>query len=424
MSLRSQEGLLSFVSANEGNVAFLRFQRAGLKQGKYSDWDVVVRDGPGAMEKCGSLFGEPLLRIPRQYVVQYFYNWGQCDLLPVLEWNGIEYLSPDVFWNEVKTGNDGIPRPTLGHDAYVAWMSGLLWGRRFDRRYKDFIAQAAKEDEACFRQCLDTAFGQSLGQDLYRVAKRGDAGVATHWVTKMRLYLAMRRFKTAPLKTIRRVWSHWHCEWKFHRFLALPWIGILGPDGSGKSTAIENLMKRLKFSRLKIRTIHWLPKLSLDQGVVEKEQVVTDPHAQSAKSAFCSILQLCKLTFFWWFASFRYLFHLRAKKEIVLSDRFYSDLLADPKRYRYGASLKWARVFFRWLPKPDKVIVLLTSSKKILERKQEVGKDELERQLASYEKVASDWGERGIIVDCGNSPDQVADEVLKVFCKALRDRTR
>jgi len=424
MNLRSQEGLHKFVCENEGNVAFLRFQRAGLKQGKYSDWDIAVRDRELAIKQCEILFENPLLRIPRQYVVQHFYDWGQCDLLPVLEWNGIEYQNADRFWEGVEKGDDGIPRPALGHDAYVAWMTGLLWGRRFDRRYRELITRAASEDEGHFRQSLDTAFGKSLGGKLYRIAVRGDAGVATHWVTRMRFCLFFRRMRKAPMDTVRQIVGHWHCEWRFHRRLALPWIGLLGPDGSGKSTVIEMLTERLKLSRLKLRTIHWLPNLSLDQVPERENQVVTDPHSQPSKSPLLSILQLCKLLFFWWFASFRYLIHLRAKKEIVLSDRFYSDLLADPKRYRYGANRKWARVFFRCFPKPDKVIVLLTSADKILERKQEVEKSELERQLVRYQQVARNWGDRGVIINCGESPEKVVDQVFKVFCEALNERSR
>ncbi len=424
MNLRSNEGLHQFASANEGNVAFLRFQRGGLKQGKYSDWDIAVRDREQALRECLNLYGKPLVRISRQYVVQHFYDWGQCDLLPVLEWNGIEYLDADTFWDEVETGDEGLPRPALGHDAYITWMTGLLWGRRFNPRYSEFIAKAASDDEARFRQCLDGAFGKSLGGALYRIAERGQAGIATHWVTKMRIYLAVHKCAAKPVQTVRRVLSHWYCEWKFHRNLALPWIGFLGPDGSGKSTLIVNLEERLRLSRLKIHTIHWIPKLSTQAGSEQINQVVIDPHAEPPKSSFLSLLQLGKIFAFWWFASFRYLFHLRAKKKIVVSDRFYSDLLVDPRRYRYGANLKWARFLFRFLPKPDRVIVLVTSAEKIWERKQEVEGTELDRQLSSYQEIASEWGDRAVIIDCGEDADEVADEVLKIFYEALSERSR
>ncbi|MGC6567811.1 MAG: hypothetical protein ACON38_19615 [Akkermansiaceae bacterium] len=422
MNLRSQEGLARFVKSNEGNVAFLRFKRGGLKHGKYSDWDIAVRDREKAVAACETLYGDAWLRIPRQYVIQHYFEWGQCDLLPVFEWNGFEYLDQDTFWDAVETGDDGIPRPALGHDAYIAWMTGLLWGRRFDRRYREFIQLAAREDEARFRECLETSFGRKLGDKLYRIAERGDAAVATHWVTWMRLKLASRRLFRSPFWTAGNAVSHWWCEWKFHRCLPFPWIGLLGPDGSGKSTVIQKLNEKIRMSRLKIFVVHWLPELSL--GTTTSHGTVTDPHAQAAKSVFLSWLQLCKILLYWWWASFRYLFHLRAKREMVFSDRFYLDLLADPKRYRYGAGTGLARWVFRFLPKPDRILVLHASAETILSRKEEVSRRELEMQLESYRSVAEEVGERGVLVDCGNTVEEVADEVLGHILSELKKRTR
>ncbi|MDA7519085.1 hypothetical protein N8522_03770 [Akkermansiaceae bacterium] len=422
MNLRSQSGLRKFVEAHRGQVAFLRFERGGLKQGRYSDWDIAVRDRSQAMAVCDDLYGQPWLRIPRQYVIQYFFPWGQCDLLPVFEWNGIEYLDQKLFWSKVSPLEDGIPRPALGHDAYIAWMTGLLWGRRFNRRYRKLIMTAAKKDEANFRECLTAAFGRNLAEKLYRIAVRGDAAVATHWVSLMRLTLASRRASRAPVKTLTKVLSHWRCEFGFHRQLPLPWLGILGPDGSGKSTVIEGLNERLRLSRLKIRTIHWLPKLSPDVRV--STTVVTDPHGEPPKSALLSYLQLGKIISFWWWANLGYLLHLRAKKEMVLSDRFYPDLLADPRRYRYGGSLKIARLAFKLIPRPDRVVVLHTEAETILRRKQEVSPDELKRQLDRYQEIADEWSDRAKLVDCGQEVEAVVEQVLEIALEALAKRSR
>ena len=109
---------------------------------------------------------------------------------------------------------------------------------------------------------------------------------------------------------------------------------------------------------------------------------------------------------------------------MVLSDRFYLDLLADPKRYRFGASLKIARFVFRFLPKPDRVIVLHADAKTILSRKEEVSREELDRQLTRYREISDNLEERAVVVDCGGEVDQVSEEVLKHILVEVRRRSR
>jgi thymidylate kinase len=133
---------------------------------------------------------------------------------------------------------------------------------------------------------------------------------------------------------------------------------------------------------------------------------------------------LGKIFIYWWWASFRYLIHLRAKREMVLSDRFYLDLLADPKRYRYGASPRVAKLVFRFLPKPDRIILLHTDADTILARKEEVSKEELERQLRSYRDLAVEYGPQASLVDGGRTVEEVAAEVLDHILEEFKKRSR
>jgi thymidylate kinase len=108
----------------------------------------------------------------------------------------------------------------------------------------------------------------------------------------------------------------------------------------------------------------------------------------------------------------------------VLSDRFYPDLLADPRRYRYGAGIGVAKWVFKLIPKPDRVIILHTAAETILKRKQEVAPAELERQLKAYHTISEDWGDRAVLVDCGQELDEVVERVFETLVLALAKRTR
>ncbi|YCM42394.1 hypothetical protein V2O64_13875 [Verrucomicrobiaceae bacterium 227] len=185
---------------------------------------------------------------------------------------------------------------------------------------------------------------------------------------------------------------------------------------------ISGLEDALKVSRVGMKMVHWLPQLS--EKTETSNVVVTDPHSRPPKSPLLSVLQLGKIVLVWWIALLKDLIHLRAKKTILLSDRFYPDLLADPRRYRYGASTKFAAWAFRFIPKPDRVIVLHTDAETILRRKQEVTPEELVRQLAAYQSIAEEWGESAVLVDCGQTLDVVVQEVLGILVDSLAERTR
>ena len=159
--LRSDEAIQALVRECGGACVFLRHARAGLPRRESSDWDIAVQDAAMVGAVVEKLFGPPVAKIERLYVIQRFYPWGQVDLLPDFLVNGCRFLDQESFWQAVVLGDDGIPRPSLMHDAYLAWMTGVLTGGRYNDRYDDFIRAAVVSDPAAFRNCLDHAFGKA-----------------------------------------------------------------------------------------------------------------------------------------------------------------------------------------------------------------------------------------------------------------------
>lgn len=398
---------------------WLRHERAGLKHGATSDWDCAVRDAASAGAALEREAGLPDLRVERQYVTQRYYPWGQVDFLPVFEWNGIEYLELERFWAKIEVGEDGLKRPCLAHDAFICWMTQVLWGARYREKYDGFLAEAWATERGEFEHCLRAAFGAAWARQLGSWLDEGRPSAAAVDAPALRRALAWAALRRAPGETLWRQARHWATELKQHLRPPYPWVAILGPDGSGKSTVVEQVTARLAARRMKVQMIHWRPQL-LWKAASVPGGIVTDPHGKPPRGVGVSAAKLIMLGAEWWIAHLGRLRHFRAKDQLVLSDRYFADLLVDQRRYRYGAPLSWARRAFRFYPQPARVIFLLTDAATIHARKQEVTFAELERQLGAYRELAESLGERAEVVDAGRPLAEVVDRVAESILVACR----
>lgn len=188
-------------------------------------------------------------------------------------------------------------------------------------------------------------------------------------------------------------------------------IGILGPDGVGKTTVISGLTTHLRAQHLTVIYHHW--RVCWQRAVAgQVECVVTDPHA---KPPYGPLISLIKLGYLWitaWPAWFRWVSPALRRGDWVIIDRGPDDLLCDPRRYRYGGPLWLARCWAALMPRPGSIVVLTADPSVILARKREVTTKELERQIAAYRGLTST---RHRHVDASPAFSLVVQRVLAVL---------
>ena len=71
----------------------------------------------------------------------------------------------------------------------------------------------------------------------------------------------------------------------------------------------------------------------------------------------------------------------------MLGDRYFHDLIVDPKRYRYGGPIWLPGFVSRFVPLPDVVFLLDLPVDLAVRRKQEISKDDMRLLRTSYKEL-------------------------------------
>lgn len=195
-------------------------------------------------------------------------------------------------------------------------------------------------------------------------------------------------------------------------------IVFLGPDGVGKSTLITYITLLMGPAFRSHRIFHYRPSVLWQR---EYRGDVTDPHGCSEHPASWSLMRLvAHLTDYW--ANYCLVVRpMLARSGLIIFDRYFYDLVIDPKRYRYGGPLWVARVLRPLVPKPELVFVLDAPVQVVTSRKQEVALEEVQRQRETYLKEAQTF-QNAHIIDTSASVAQAGAEVAQVIVDYLDHR--
>ena len=190
------------------------------------------------------------------------------------------------------------------------------------------------------------------------------------------------------------------------------WIVFMGPDGCGKSSAIEGVVADFTPAFQKIVRFHLRPK-SLPARA-NSEVPVTDPHGKPVRGALFSVAKMFYLFADYWLGYFRGVRSATVRTRLVVFDRYFYDILVDPERVLYGGPRWLPGVLAHFLPKPDMVVLLNAAPEVLWSRKQEVPFEEVVRQQAAYLEMAQKI-KGAVIIDAARSKTEVVLEVREAI---------
>lgn len=159
-------------------------------------------------------------------------------------------------------------------------------------------------------------------------------------------------------------------------------ISVLGCDGSGKSTVIDQVMNNSNdFEAFRGYKYH---HLFPSRRVAAGKPPVLNPHEQLPRSRFMSNVKLMYFLYKYSIGYWMIAYPQKTRSNLVIFDRYYYDILVDPRRYRHNGSQFLTKLIGKIIPKPDLFFIIDAPAEVLQERKQEVTFEESKRQRQAY----------------------------------------
>lgn len=166
-------------------------------------------------------------------------------------------------------------------------------------------------------------------------------------------------------------------------------VACVGPDGVGKSTTLAGVREIFE-GVFQVYDIHFRYK-ALDRILRRKTTgVVHDPHCNAVKSSQGYLGAVLRLVYFFLDFWVSYLI-LRwradpSRNTLILVDRGPLDAVIDPIRYRIRSHW-FGKQLWRIVPKPNFQLGLFDEPQKIFDRKPELEKKEIQRQISRISEL-------------------------------------
>jgi serine acetyltransferase/thymidylate kinase len=284
-----------------------------------------------------------------------------------------------------------------------------------DTRHAEHLTQQWRLDPERSKALVGRFWGDTAETRLLmRAADSGDWTTVARLLPRMRAALH-RRLRSNIAKTFLEYARRWR-RWRQPTGLL---IAAMGPDGCGKSSVIAAADRQVREAFRSTTLVHLRP------GFLYRPERMPNntPHAEKPRGRSRSFF---KLVFFAADYVLGYLFFIKpllVRSNSLIFDRYYDDLLVDPRRYRHKGSLGFARLLRRVVPRPDLWLLLDAPADVLQTRKQEVSPQESARQRVAYVELLSDQ-KNVVVIDASQSLEAVIRQATDAILARCESQTR
>ncbi len=198
------------------------------------------------------------------------------------------------------------------------------------------------------------------------------------------------------------------------------WVAVFGPDGAGKSAVIKCVADDSALPFQETQQFHFRPMFRAQWKELPPE---TNPHAKPPRGTLVSIVKLLYWLVDCWYGYVFVIRPARNRSRLVLFDRYFDDILIDPRRYRLPVPcLRFAKLVVRLAPRPDLCVLLDVPAEVVQQRKAEVSPDESQRQRLEYREMFQSLP-NAFVIDAVSPVNEVAEQLKQVIFESRASRT-
>lgn len=342
---------------------------------------------------------------------------------------GVEFLSANQMMQDLRRYN-GIPIVSEQIRFLDKWLFNLFVGHPTDAKYDADFSVICRDEREQLIGTLAPLLGEKRAATLIDQIAAGHASAIPPLPRATRVTLLMRVAAGGLPHSLRRLARFfWH---RAHNLLAPQgiFLSVSGPDGSGKTTVIDRVIAQLEmiYGDKTIDYAHFRPTILPRIAEVAKKARAVDtvdeeydrPHRARPSGTLGS---LARLGYYWADYLGGYFSSIRPKlrrRQIVLYDRYYYDMIADCFRSRIALPMLLLRAIGRLLPLPQHAFFIRVDPVEIYRRKQELTMGRILELNARYENLCACG--MLIAIDNNHEPDMAVSAIIDNIVAARHAR--